>query len=95
MMQYDWRDTAAESDMGTVREVVGLCLSLRKDFNLTKTKADGMSLLSPTTLTHICRVIRKTHNIYHESVKIVNANIDNILVHESIKSNSQILYYLS
>ena len=29
--------------MGTVRDVVGQCLSLRRDFNLNKVKADGGS----------------------------------------------------
>ncbi|KAI0227477.1 Valine--tRNA ligase [Lamellibrachia satsuma] len=38
--QFDWRDHAVETDMGTVRDVVGQCLSLRKDFNLTKAKAN-------------------------------------------------------
>ena len=34
---------AVETDMGTVRDVVGQCLSLRRDFNLNKVKADGES----------------------------------------------------
>ena len=44
----------------------------------------GDSQVSPTT-THICRVIKKILKIHQESVKIVSANMDTILVHESIK----------
>ena len=78
VLQFDWRDQAVETDMGTVRDVVGQCLSLRKDFNLTKAKANGER--QERLYNYLYKYLHKYLHRYIQH-RICNCQLKILLVH--------------